>query len=170
MKIHSNVNVGPVSDLAYGQVLITQLGDDLVRGLKAYHIGEDGERNDFFVTVGPFVREHGHRPVVYLGEDVAASVAIDVTEHCLIKPSFLPQDISSEPPKGDEGVGTLLIGSKQSLLKAANFGRAGAGQVAYLNLANGELSDLPDDKFVALQRWSVEADSDGGGQFDFSLV
>ncbi len=170
MKIHGNLTVGQVGDLAFGQVLITQLGDDLVRGIKAYYLGEDGERHEFFVTVGPFVREHGHRPVVYLGEDVAESLAIDVTEHCQIKPSLLPQDISSEPPKGDDGVGMLLVGSNRSLLKAANFGRAGGAQVSYLNLESGELSDLPDDRFVALRRWSVEADADGGGQFDFSLA
>jgi len=118
------------------------------------------QNNEFISTLDAFFEEHGRRPVVYDPADLETSLMFDASSNTRLvyapRPEvLLIKDVGQVQEEGH--VGELLFASGKSLLSVANFGRAGAGQVAYLDLDSGELTGLPDSPcFFSVSQWRVE--------------
>jgi hypothetical protein len=160
MRIEPNLSTVSFDDASAGCVLIARMGPRrIVQGMKAAH-SEGGAEASYFVTLGPFFEEHGRRPVVYDPADLETSLMFDASSNTRLvyapRPEvLLIKDVGQVQEEGH--VGELLFASGKSLLSVANFGRAGAGQVAYLDLDSGELTGLPDSPcFFSVSQWRVE--------------
>jgi hypothetical protein len=145
--------------------------------MKAFHNEEGGAQSFFFVTLGPFFDEHGLRPVVYDPADLGTSLMFDVTSSTRLAYDPRPEGLilkEFDQVEQEGHAGELLFASGKTILSVANFGRAGQGQVTYLNLETGELSGLPDSaSFFSVSQWRLESLGADGGVIhaeDFSLA
>ncbi len=161
MRIEPNLSTTSFDDAPNGCVLIARMGPrKIVQGMKAAHGEGGGAQANYFVTLGPFFEEHGIRPVVYDPADLETSLMFDASSNTRLlyapRPEvLLIKDVDQVQQEGH--VGELLFTSGKSLLTVANFGRAGSGQVTYLDLDSGELTGLPDSpSFFSVSQWRLE--------------
>ena len=166
MNIESGFAARRLSEVADGSLLIAVIGrGEIIRVVKAFHAAEGGARGDFVVSVGPFVGEHGQRPIVYAGEDVLGGWVVDITASHRFAPSFAPDDLELKDAAAVQDkrlLGEVLFGGG-TLMCVGNFGRAGPSDDTYLNLETSELGDLPDQaSFLTTRRWRlVGPDAEG---------
>lgn len=172
MRIDTGCKATTLEKAGHGALLMTTLGrHEMVRGLKAFRAAPDGARTDFFVTVGPFVSEHGVRPVVYVAEEHSAALAVDVSDGYRLVPSLRPEDISMRGGEAPWTPGELLLRGGEVLMTVANFGRAGPHDMVAVDLASGEISDLPEGgELIATHRWTIQAEGDGTAGLDFEFT
>ena len=172
MRIDTRCKATTLGDASHGALLMATLGRlGTVRGLKAFRAAPDGARTDFFVTVGPFVSEHGVRPVVYIAKDHSAALAVDVTDGYRLVPSLRPEDVSMSGDEASWTPGKLLLRDGGVLMAVANFGRAGPQDMVALDLATGEITDLPEPgELIATDRWTIQAEGDGAAGPDFEFA
>ena len=131
-----------------------------MRGMKASHKPESGENGSSFATLGPFVSHHGDRPVVYPLTDLADNPVIDVSGCCSLALPASPQATVTELAEGEPPSEVLLTGER-TVMRVANFGRAGSGQTIGLDQVTGELLDLPEGGRVpSFGRWRIVDTSD----------
>ena len=177
MRVEPGVNALSFAAAAKGSVLLTTMrGQTVVRGIKVSYVDPEGAESDFFVTVGPFFDEHGLRPIVYLLDDIATDLVVDVTSQSRLTYSLEAGAISmNKLGEGADGIvaGELLLTGSSALLAVANFGHAGPADLTFLDLESGILSDLPDMPFCySLSKWSVEtlgADGSITDRHEFSV-
>ena len=157
MKVNWGLEPKSFAEAGRGSLLLAVFGvSHVVRGMKAYWQDNDGGTADFFVTVGPFRSEHGHRPVVYAPEDLGLETVLDETSSASFSPSQSFDDIASQPSKAEEPLGILLADAGRTLMRVGNFGRAGPSQVMYLDLDTGELVGPPAaETALGISRWQI---------------
>ena len=127
MKMESGFTARNVADVAYGSLVLAVIGrHEVVRAIRAFHKrSERGERSDFVVSVGPFVGEHGRRPIVYPASDVLGGWVVDVSEAHRFAPSFSPDDLALKDAQSlrSKGIsGELLFSGVGPLIRVGNFG------------------------------------------------
>lgn len=145
-------------------------GRHVVRGMKARFDLGGGTGKDFLISLGPFVAEHGHRPVVYPPDHLADQAVLDITGHWRLEPSLAPRDVEPRPDQLHDVLGTLLFLEERTLMRVGNFGRAGPEQITGLDPATGELVALPDhDAYLTGRRWSLVG-PDPADVFEFAVV
>ncbi len=171
MNVEQEFPTKRFAEADHGALLNVMFGrSKVVRGLKAFHVGENGERNDFFVSIGPFLAEHGERPVVYAPSDLSEEHVLDVTGSFRIQPSLTAGDLGVDHVSAEEPMGTLLLDENRTYMRVANFGRAGPHQFAYLDLSSGEIVTLDaEDSFLATRRWRIVGPG-GEGEVDFEFT
>ena len=167
MRIEPNLSTTSFADVSNGAILIARMGPrKIIQGMKAFYNEDGGGESTFFVTLGPFFDEHGMRPVVYDPADMNTSLVFDATASTRLSYSLEPDDLvikDVEQVQQEGSAGELLFASGKTLLSVANFGRAGHGQVAYLDLETGELTGLPDSPaFFSVSSWQLETLSADG--------
>ena len=169
MQVEQKFPTKRFAQAEHGALVNALLGrGKVVRGMKAFHRGENGEPSDYFVTIGPFFAEHGERPVVYEPEDLVEEQVLDLTAGFRLQPSLASEDIAVEDAGAEDPKGVLLLAEGRTLMRVANFGRAGPHQFAYLDLATGEIADLPaEGSYLATHRWHIARD-DGTVDFEFT--
>ena len=177
MKIEPDFATLSFASAESGSLLIAAVeaqGRHVVCGMKArFDLGGSGggggAAKDFLVTLGPFVAEHGHRPVVYPPDHLADLAVLDVTGHWRLTPSLAPQDLEPRPEELEDVLGTLLFLEERTLMRVGNFGRAGPEQVTGLDPATGELVALPDhDAYLTGRRWTLVGPGPGDA-FEFAV-
>ncbi len=171
MNVEQEFPTKRFAEAEHGALLNVMFGrSKVVRGLKAFHVGENGERSDFFVSIGPFLTEHGERPVVYAPTDLSEEHVLDVTGSFRIQPSLTAGDLGVDHVSAEEPMGALLLDENRTYMRVANFGRAGPQQFAYLDLASGEIVSLGEnDSFLATRRWRIVGPA-GEGAVDFEFA
>ncbi len=172
MKVSWGLEPMSFAEAGRGSLLLAVFGvSHVVRGMKAYWNDNDGGTADFFVTIGPFRSEHGHRPVVYSPEDLGLDTVLDETATARLAPSKDFDDIASQPSTAEEPLGILLADAGRTLMRVGNFGRAGPSQVMYLDLETGELVGPPAaETALGISRWRIvriRPDGETSVHFDF---
>ena len=176
MNIESGFAARRLSEVADGSLLIAVIGrHEIIRVVKAFHVAEDGTRGGFVVSVGPFVGEHGQRPIVYSTDDVLGGWVVDITESHRIAPSFAPEDLELKDAAAVADkrlLGEVLFADGGTLVRVGNFGRAGPTDETYLTLETGALGEVPDQPdFLTTRRWRLvgpNADGTTGTLTDFT--
>ncbi len=143
-----------------GALLIAVYGDmHVVRGIKTVSVGDDGDRKEFFVTVGPFVpEEQGYvGPTAYTHENFAPGWVLELSDDHVIVPSPDPAHICDRRYIDETVRGSLLIGEAGVFL-AAEWTRFGSQRwrLSLWNIATGHLySDSPDEQYFIIKRWKL---------------
>jgi len=172
-QIDTRCKVSSFADAENGALLMSFLHEhEVVRGLKAYNDGPDETRTNFFVTLGPFVSRHGNRPVEYGTQDLSAALVVDVSHLYHLVPLLRPEDISVRTGGGSLMPGELLLLGDEVLMTVANSGRAGTQERVVLDVATGEITDLPkSSEVIATSRWAIRCRDDASSTgFDFEFA
>ena len=177
MKIQPELNPVSFSETARGSPLLAIIKErEIVQGVKAFHVNDGGAETEFLVTIGPFVEEHGARPIVYTLDEVGTDLVVDTSERTRLAYSLRPESLVVKNPEtaaAKPAAGELIFSEGKRLLTVANFGRAGPADIAYLDLESGELSGLPDaPRYISLSEWRIEMRNDDGGMIyeqDFAV-
>jgi hypothetical protein len=173
MEIDTGCKVTSFADAENGALLMSFLHEHkVVRGLKAYNDGPNETRTNFFVTLGPFVSRHGNRPVVYGTQDLSAALVVDVSHLYHLVPLLRPEGISIRAGGGSLVPGELLLLGDEAFLTVANFGRAGTQEIVVVDVATGEITDLPkSSELIAVSCWAIRCrDGASSTGFDFEFA
>ncbi len=164
MQVDRPFELKSFAQLGYGTLFVGILGQrHVIRGIKAYSPSGIEDREDFFVTVGPFATESGSFPVLYHPNALHDKPVLVLEGRYQILPSLAPDDIMVDLPAAKYARGVLLLGEDCVLLGVANVGTEGAWNLCYLNPGTGEIMAPPlHPRFIATRGWRLIGPGDGG--------
>ena len=144
----------------YGAVLLTQLASGpVIRAVKAFTTGEDGNRFDHLVSIGPFGDDISDRPVMYLPDALRDGPVLDVTSQCHFRPCVEPEDLQRlDGYSSRDLVGRVVLLKNDILLGVVCPGAGGSWDAVFLSVQTGEIVfRLPDDGAMVSSRWNLIA-------------
>ena len=128
MKIDRPFEYKRFSQAKAGALMIAVYGGlHVVRGIKTVFVDDDGKRQEYFVTVGPFVpKERGYvGPTSYTPDVIAPGWVLELSSDHMIVPSTELEDLSDGPLNDDAIRGSLIFGEDGVYLGAVH----GTGEV-----------------------------------------
>jgi hypothetical protein len=135
-----------------GGILIAQVGGYMIHAIKVFFLGEDGDRTDFIVSVGPFL--DGGQPTIHEAALFLGSAVLDVGAYYVFVPSVAAADLDVE----SNLLGKVVL-MEQAVYLAASFIQAENSTVLYfVDVQSGRLyADLPGGPAMVSSRWRIEA-------------
>jgi len=166
MEVNRNYEVTRFSQIDPGGVMIATITQkQIVHGMKAFRLGKDDDRDEYFVTLGPFTTDFDDpQPTAYDSQMINDDPVLDISEHCCFVPSLNPEDVSFENPDAVEGVGSVFILEDKTYLGIRFCTRSVSWTTKYLDLSSGQIvRTIEHDRCYLTRGWAIEdPDQDNG--------
>lgn len=146
-------------DLKPGALFAGAIGERCgVHGIKAYAEANDGSKEDYFVTVGPFDEEYGLYPVLHHPSALHEPV-LELIGGYQISPSLSPSDLAPHVPSGDAAHGVLLVlKENQIVMSVAYIDSMNREHQRWVDVKTGEMvPPLRHADFIVTRRWRLTA-------------
>lgn len=156
MLVRQDFKCTTLKNADYGQMLMFEFGgDEVVRGVKGYLQGNDGNKIDYFAAFAPPHSGDKDIPILHEIKNLHNLPALDITEAVEIIPSLNPTDISCEALWQQDCIGKLFLLPSSTFLGVTSNG--GFGRPCFLNLDTGEilLNIDGDQKVYHTRRWRL---------------
>ncbi len=158
MQVTHKGRVVDPAHLSDGAIFLTDFGHGpVVRAMKAFYVPQSGIHVGKTVTVGPFRDEDQGRPGVYEPSVIRRALVVDITDALRFVYSIDPKHVIFDTPSPQESVGLAMIVEAGVFLGCRFYKGGTSWEVAYLNMATGELVFDVDAGTVCIStEWSLQ--------------
>ena len=164
MKIQLHGKMTRFEDVQDGALLVACIGSThVVRGIKGFWTGDNGDRQEFLISVGPFVPSDGEHPVVYHGDGVRPEWVVELSPDHVLVPSLDPKYIMDGLPDGAGAFGAIVLGAEGGTYLTAEYSRTAVrGDPRLWDLKTGEMGSLGSQAFFSTSHWTLVQEHGGG--------
>ncbi len=164
MKIEGQYEFTTFNQAETGSLLMAVVGGiHPIYGIKGFRKDEDRDRQEFLITIGPFVESDGDHPVVYQSNEVQSQWVLELSADHVFVPFLDPKGMICCLPEKVKGFGTVCFGEEGTFLVAENPSRRPlVDRLLFCNIESGEIIKPRHELFFSTSHWQLVRKHEGG--------